>query len=702
VADGVGPDASADLFFGETVRRYVGAPRFVRRDWLVREVFDALAQPSCRMLLLTGEPGAGKSGLVAQLADENPDWLVYFIRRDQRSPLSAANARAVLLRNGFQLAALRPELFSPEQVRVIVEQRVGQVESNGSAVAAEVERILASPFHQTVVHIQQEVARNRGSVTALRVQEWVADPRLLDLDDLTAMALRDPATVLRRIDPKARIIVVLDALDEVPYQPEEETLLSWLAGVALPDNVRFILTSRPEPLLGTLIDRQGDRLVRLEIASADTRVCGDLTDYARQLANAPEVASALASLGIDSEMFISQAVDKADGNIGYLDALGRAVDKVTAGLATNERERDEESLAVDQAALADILALDRLPDGLDDLYAFFLRQLRTRPGARLVRIEDPDTGASGRAEAWTELYHPMLEVLSVALEPLTAAELGGLIDTVAVDVDFFAALQRLSQFLDHTGNRYRLYHATLREFLHAARTRQDPDTADLAVDPLSAHRRLAGRLRDDLWSDVPERPAEQGRRRYGRRNYVAHLFHARLWDELFAVLDAGSHGRQRVAADPSTRELWTELEFGLKASSRATDEETASGLLPRLWRYAILRHGLAQNADAQSIDALATHALLGRGEQAAGLAQLISHPRRRTTTCQQVAALLGEQAATAADAARFAGLARQAVNGIGDAAERNQSLRANSSATVSPSPTPESRPASRSWMRSKT
>jgi hypothetical protein len=264
----------------------------------------------------------------------------------------------------------------------------------------------------------------------------------------------------------------------------------------------------------------------------------------------------------------------------------------------------------------------------------------------------------------------MLEVLSVALEPLTAAQLKGLTGALAAQADTVAALQRLSQFLDRAGDRYRLYHATLGEFLHAERTRQNPDTADLAVDAPAAHRRLAVRLRSDLWTDVPERPAEQGRREYGRRNVVAHLFHAQLWDELFAVLDSGSHGRHRMAADPSTREFWADLEFGLRASSRETDEQTAVALLPRLWRYATLRHALARNADDHSVDALATHALLGRGDQAAGLMELISNPRQRTSSCLQVAALLAEHAGTAEDAARFTALAREAVEEILDPAEQ--------------------------------
>ncbi|WP_030786643.1 AAA family ATPase [Streptomyces sp. NRRL S-920] len=521
--------AGQDLFFRETVDRYVKAPRFVHRDWLAKKVTAALGQPDCRMVLLTGQPGVGKSGLMAQLAEKNPDWLVYFIRRDQRSPLSAATARAMLLRVGFQLVALRPELFDAATVRVVVEQRIGEVLREGSAAAADVDRVIGSPFHQTVLELRQEVARNGGAVTGLRVREWVADPRLVSLDDLTSMALLDPAAALRRIDPHARIVIVVDALDEVPYQPVEMTLLSWLASVDLPDNVRLLLTSRPEPLLDTLKDRKGGQLAQLKFPSTDARVRGDLTEYARLMLSEPYVTEALDSLDVGADEFVGRATDKAEGNIGYLDAIGRAVDQAVAESATDG--------SGDRTSLASLLALDRLPSGLDDLYAFFLRQLRNGPGTLLVRINDPGTGISGRAKAWTELYHPVLEVLSVALEPLTAAQLRDLTGTLATDVDLVAAVQRLSQFLDRTGGRYRLYHATLGEFLHANGTRRNADTAELAVDALAAHRRLAARLRAVGDLKVPSEASQRGPLGdYGLRYLAVHLdgagWHAELRDLL--------------------------------------------------------------------------------------------------------------------------------------------------------------------------
>lgn len=47
-----------------------------------------LNDPACRFLLLTADPGAGKTALRAWLAHQNPAWLRYFIRRDSRTPLN--------------------------------------------------------------------------------------------------------------------------------------------------------------------------------------------------------------------------------------------------------------------------------------------------------------------------------------------------------------------------------------------------------------------------------------------------------------------------------------------------------------------------------------------------------------------------------------------------------------------------------------
>lgn len=85
-----------DLFFDALVRNYVERnPRFVRRGWLAEELDEQLKKPDTQFVLLTAEPGVGKTAFMAQLACDHPDWLRYFIRRDQRSALADVSDKSL-------------------------------------------------------------------------------------------------------------------------------------------------------------------------------------------------------------------------------------------------------------------------------------------------------------------------------------------------------------------------------------------------------------------------------------------------------------------------------------------------------------------------------------------------------------------------------------------------------------------------------
>lgn len=57
---------SDDLFFDVLVRGYVEENlRFVRSDWLASQLDEKLSESGGRFILLTAEPGAGKSAFIA-------------------------------------------------------------------------------------------------------------------------------------------------------------------------------------------------------------------------------------------------------------------------------------------------------------------------------------------------------------------------------------------------------------------------------------------------------------------------------------------------------------------------------------------------------------------------------------------------------------------------------------------------------------
>ena len=80
-------------------------------------------------------------------------------------------------------------------------------------------------------------------------------------------------------------------------------------------------------------------------------------------------------------------------------------------------------------------------------------------------MEDPKSGESYIVSVWSAVYKRVLSVLAVALEPLSIEELMSL-GGISADRDYVIdAVDQLSQFLDYVNDRYRLYHATLPEFL---------------------------------------------------------------------------------------------------------------------------------------------------------------------------------------------------------------------------------------------
>jgi archaellum biogenesis ATPase FlaH len=476
------PQASLgnDLFFSALVRGDVeDNPRFLRREWLAKELDRKLREAGCRFALLTAEPGAGKSVFMAQLAHDHPEWLRYFIRRDQRSVLADVLDKSLLLRIGYQLAALRPELFSQAQLRVSISQRIGQVAEQGEAVGAEVKRLTASPFYQKILQIEQDVQTNTGKVVGLRVEELVIETRLLPAEDLLHLGLIDPARALQRSDPNQQIVILIDALDEIRYHGTEENILAWLTNCpALPDNIRFVLTSRPpDEMLNLFRTKQANLLAELAIVEEDPRVKQDIEHFVTALVGEQQVAQALQAAKSDAKTFAKEATDKAYGNLGYLDALARGIDQATR--------------SDNHAALQALLSLKELPGDLEELYAFFLHQIKAAVSRERVELKDPETGETYDKPIWPAVYDRILGVLVVAMEPLDLdllARLGG----SRVERSWVGnALDRLLQFLDVIDNCYRFYHATVAEFLTSEKTRSNPATTDLYQDGKQRHHQIA-------------------------------------------------------------------------------------------------------------------------------------------------------------------------------------------------------------------
>ncbi len=509
--------STEDLFFTSLVHRYVEEnPRFLRRDWLAKQLDEKLQESGKRFVLLTAEPGAGKSAFMAQLAHDHSDWLRYFIRRDQREVLEGVSDKSLLLRIGYQLAARHPELFSQEQLRVSVTQRIGQVADGGEAVGAVVERLTASPFYRKILEIEQHVRVDQGKVIGLRVEELVIEPRLLQAEDLLHLALIDPAQALARLDPGKQLVILVDALDEIRYHQTAENILAWLTHCRdLPENIRFVLSSRPpDEALRSFCEKQVSRLTQLPIAESDPDVQRDIQQFVTHWVDEPAVTQTIKETGGNPETFATNATAKAHGNLGYVDALARGVDRAIADMG----EVDEATRGRGARTLEALLSQKELPDDQSSLYAFFFNQIKNSVARERIEHKDLETGETYDKAVWPAVYAPILGVLAVAMEPVDL-ELIIKIGGIRAERSWVSgALNRLLQFLDNLNGRYRLYHATVVEFLTADETRNHPDLAIAALyqDAVSRHRQIADRYwrYQDDWSKCDG---------YGLRNLAAHL-----------------------------------------------------------------------------------------------------------------------------------------------------------------------------------
>ena len=607
--------SETDLFFQATVDRYLTSRFFVSRDWLVKEVELLLADPNCRFVVLTAEPGAGKSAFAAQFVHEHSadETLVYFIRRDQVARLDDVSAIRFFLRIGLQLAAKRPELFDRDQLQIDIEQQIGRMSEGSEAVGAELARVWTDPFYRQVIRVRQVVSQADGTLAGLRIGEVVVSEYALAPGALLEMALARPARILARLSPGARVVVVVDGLDEEQYSPDREpTIMRTLANLPeLPHNVRFVLTSRSTTPLELFVKKHVGSVKAIGIDPADGRVQGDLHRFVAKIIKLPEIASLFAGEWKSLEDFVARAILKADGNIGYLDALARAI----------LRTLEEPEL---KSVLTSLMSLSELPDGLRGLYGFFLLQIKSLVDGDAIIVDNDETGMASALNgiAWSGLYMPVLATLAIAREPLKESQLKALSGCVASEAAVVRAVEQLRQFLDPVAGCYRLYHTTLGEFLTSPSTLADPATRELYVDQVKQNRQLALRLEGKagtalVWDDSTVEPEPGLRRDYARRHLIAHMFLGNAWDRLFAAIDDGYYGHGKLCYDPSGFSYAQDLDMARAACQRnGLSIAEAVALLPRLWKYSVLRCSLASGPEDYAPGTFGVMAGLGSTEEA--------------------------------------------------------------------------------------
>jgi hypothetical protein len=580
---------------------------FTGREWVFQAINEWLADPAgARFFLLKGEPGSGKTAISARLSQfaegtvSPPDGLVY-LHPDFLSALHFCSARD-------------SRWISP---RVFTESLALQL-ANSYPVYA---KALAEKSGDRSIHIevQQHIEQGQGvGVFISKLDVSGATP-----EDAFNRIVREPFEALVVEELNRQVILLVDALDEALSSTITPSIVDLLSHTDnMPPHVRFILTTRQESRVENKFHNVNELSLSIPL---DQRNQVDIGRYVQgRLRNDLELEKIAEQIEPEQMTQLVEIIPrKAEGNFLYARFL---LDAMAKGL----RSLNE---------------WDGLPTGLDALYFDSLN--------RVVEL--------GKRDWFTE-YRPLMGVLSVAQESLTLAQIQSF--TYQSESSCLEYRRNLEQFIEEVKpqeekgeqeTKYRLYHQSVMDFLHSKiisfkEKRGERELENPFYLPADEyHKHMAKMCEQDnlsiIWEDTKRNPVEQGRREYARQYYIVHLYQGQEWQRLFSALDAGTYGQSKMHYDPSTHAYAQDLDLGRQATiweGWKIDEGIA--LLPRLWQYTLLRCSLTSRVDRYPEKAFQLLVILGRKQEALGLAELLTNPIKKTQVLVYIALQLREQA----------------------------------------------------------
>jgi len=574
---------------------------FTGREWVFQAIQAWLADShGPRFFLLTGDPGSGKSSIAARLAQFSQG----SICSPDGSHLLAPNFLSAL----HFCSARDRRWINPTVFAVSLALQL-------SARYQPFAKALAEKREDRRISI--EVTQSATNMTGGQMVGVAIDKLVLNApsaEEAFTRVVREPLEVMLGQEPDQQVIIMVDALDEALTYSGDMSIVSLLAQVEyLPPGARFILTSRQVEQIELAFRKATRFFLSSERFKAQNQE--DIDHFVEgQLRRNEQLAPKVNTLPPEKvENLRAEVTKKATGNFLYVRFLLNAI-------AGGQRP---------------LTPLEGLPEGLDELYFDSLE--------RVVKL--------GK-HRWHGEYAPLMSVLSVVQESVTQTQLAAL--TGQSESDIWEYLGDLQQFLEQVmvsakegEKRYRLYHQSVVDFLNQQWLAVDRNLFYCSMKEW--HRKVANRCEQGdimrIWEDERHDLVEQSRREYARKYYITHLHLAQAWQRLFEVLDAVPYGKAKLRNDPSTRSYALDLDLGRQATiweGWTVDEGMA--LLPRLWQYTLLRCSLTSRADRYPEEAFRLLVLLGRKQEALGLAELLTAPFKQVHVLLHIAEQLREQA----------------------------------------------------------
>lgn len=252
----------------------------------------------------------------------------------------------------------------------------------------------------------------------------------LEIDEIPHRAFDDGGFLVQCLseaaaDPENHpVVLAIDALDEVDRLGMAAAVNTLYLPFSLPEGAYIVATTRPlDDLRLSVAEMQ---VLDLEADSEGN--LRDITTYIETYVEREGMEARLAAWGVSAGQFVAALRTKSQGNFMYLYYVLPAI---------------EEGKFVEGA-------LDELPEGLMAYYQRHWRQMR-----------------EGNESVFDEVYEPIVCILGVAQEPVTAQQITNWTKLERGQVKESIRLWR--EFLEEEKvegeRRYRIYHASFQDFL---------------------------------------------------------------------------------------------------------------------------------------------------------------------------------------------------------------------------------------------
>lgn len=265
--------------------------------------------------------------------------------------------------------------------------------------------------------------------------QLIADAAL-PYTSLPSGATSDGAFLLRllrearqQLPPDERLVIAVDALDEVDTSAQSDGANILFLPTTLPDGVYFVMTRRNADV--TLMTHAPQQLLDLTAHAAENR--GDIEAYLWNALRRPALRAWVAGHGLTDADFVATLADLSESNFMYLHYV---LPELESGAYKD-------------------LSLDRLPIGLQSYYEDHWRHM----------------GMTATPLPRTKIR--IIYVLCEARQPISRQLLSRFATDDRMQIDELAVqevLEEWRQFLraqqDGDEARYALYHASFSDFLH--------------------------------------------------------------------------------------------------------------------------------------------------------------------------------------------------------------------------------------------